>query len=306
MSGEVVPTGSYCYARLPNAGLGNMLFIWARALVYAHLSGSRLIVSPWTKLKVGPLLRGESHRRWYRGYFKQMDNTHRLVRWWVLLTYPRVNEPSFEFSQCSLPSRALYVFSTIPHWRDYFGSIRDYREFVRTKLYESVSDRHLEALARAEPPIVGVHVRCGDFRVLSPGEDFAKVGLVRTPLSYFQDVIRSIRVIHGSDVPVTVFSDGHDEELAALLAMPNIQRAAPNCDIVDLLLLSRSGLVVASAGSTFGYWAGFLADSPLILHPDHIHAPFRPDDINERFYEGGPGQPAERWPTLLKQNISAL
>lgn len=105
---------------------------------------------------------------------------------------------------------------------------------------------------------------------------------------------------------MTVFSDGRDDELADLLAMPSIQRAAPNCDIVDLFLLSRTGLVVASAGSTFGYWPGLLADSPLILHPDHIHAPSRPDDINERFYEGGPGQHAEAWPILLKQNISTL
>jgi hypothetical protein len=184
--------------------------------------------------------------------------------------------------------------------------IRGHRELVRAKLHESVSDRHLEAVNNIEPPVVGVHVRCGDFRTLRPGEDFAKAGLVRTPLAYFQDMIRAIRTTHGSEVPVTVFSDGRDDELAALLAMPNVQRAAANPAIVDLLLLSRSRLIVTSAGSTFGYWAGFLADSPLILHPDHIYARFRPDDINRRFYEGGPGQHIEEWPDLLKQNIAAL
>jgi hypothetical protein len=229
-----------------------------------------------------------------------------MRRWWVLLNYPRIEEPSFEVTQGDPTSRVLYVFDRIPHWRDYFCEIREHREFVRSKLLESVRDRYLESVNVVEPPVVGVHVRCGDFRKLLPGEDFAKVGLVRTPLSYFQDVIHFIRMIHGSDVPVTVFSDGRDDELAALLAMPNVRRAASNPDIVDLLLLSRSRLIVASAGSTFSYWAGFLADAALILHPDHIYAPFRPDHVNRRFFEGGVGQCAEAWPDLLKKNIRAL
>jgi hypothetical protein len=200
----------------------------------------------------------------------------------------------------------LYVFCRIPHWRRYFGEIRDHQELVRSKLWQLVSDRHLEHLKRLDPPVIGVHVRCGDYRKLQPSEDFAKVGMVRTPLLYFQEVIGSIRTIHGSELPVTVFSDGHDDELAVLLAMPNVQRAASNPDIVDLLLLSKSKLIVASAGSTFGYWAGFLADAPLILHPDHVYAPIRPDDVNRQFFEGGPGQSAEAWPALLKQNVRAI
>ena len=134
-----------------------MLFVWARALVCAQLSGSDLIVSPWTKLRAGPLLRGKKHRRWYRGYFKQLHGPRRLVRW-LLLTYPRIREPYFESSQRNRGSKVLYVFSRIPHWRDYFGGIRGHRDLVRAKLYQSVSDRCLEALNRVEPPIVGVHV----------------------------------------------------------------------------------------------------------------------------------------------------
>lgn len=224
----------------------------------------------------------------------------------MLLTYPRINEPPFASAQRGPHARALYVFSVIPHWRDYFEGIREHRDLVRARLHQAVADRHLRCASNIEPPVVGVHVRCGDFRRLQPGEDFAKVGMVRTPQAYFQDVIGSIRTIRGSELPVTVFSDGSDDELAALLAMPNVVRAAPNADIVDLLLLSKSRVIVASAGSTFGFWAGFLADAALILHPDHIYAPIRPDDVNERFYEGGPGQTAESWPALLQQNIRAI
>lgn len=283
-----------------------MLFVWARALTYAHLSESGLITSSWTKLRLGPLLRGEKSRRRYGDYFREPDGPNRLVRWWVLLTYPRINEPAFQLAKPGTQSRALYVFNTIPHWRDYFDGIRDHRELVRARLCQAVAGRYFERAYSIEPPVVGVHVRCGDFGQLQPGEDFSRVGMVRTPLAYFQNVIRTICTIHGSELPVTIFSDGYDEELASLLAMPNVERAASNADIVDLLLLSRSRVIVASAGSTFGYWAGFLADAPLILHPDHIHAPIRPGDVNRRFFEGGLALDPEAWPALLIQNIRAI
>lgn len=73
------------------------------------------------------------------------------------------------------------------------------------------------------------------------------------------------------ELPATIFSVGKDEELAPLPAVLGVQWAERNPDIVDLLLMAQSQLIIFSAGSTFGYWAGFLADAPLLLHPDHIH-----------------------------------
>jgi hypothetical protein len=71
------------------------------------------------------------------------------------------------------------------------------------------------------------------------------------------------------------------------------------------MLLSQSAVVLPSSGSTFGYWAGFLCDGPLILHPDHIHAPLRPADCNARFHEGPPLLNGE-CPPLLRTNLLAL
>lgn len=73
------------------------------------------------------------------------------------------------------------------------------------------------------------------------------------------------------ELPATIFSVGKDEELAPLPAVLGAQWAERNPDIVDLLSMAQSRLIIFSAGSTFGYWAGFLADSPLLLHPDHIY-----------------------------------
>jgi len=94
--------------------------------------------------------------------------------------------------------------------------------------------------------------------------------------------------------------------LQDILRLPDVCRATREADIVDLLLLARSRLLIASAGSTFSYWAGFLADAPVLLHPDHIHMPLRPSDVNQHYFEGGVRGPAETWPELLKQNIQAI
>ena len=59
-----------------------------------------------------------------------------------------------------------------------------------------------------------------------------------------------------------------------------------NSDIVDLLLLSKSKLIVISATNTSSYWAAFISDNPVIMHPAHLHANLRPSDINSRSYEG--------------------
>ena len=145
-------------------------------------------------------------------------------------------------------------------------------------------------------PVIGVHIRMGDFRKLKQGEDFSRVGHVRTPEHYFIDAVNAIRKINGKKLPVSLFTDGYRHEFEEIFKLDNIEMIEGNADIVDLLLLSRSSILVAANGSTFSYWAGFLADAPLIKHPDHLYAAFRPDEINAQFYEG----------PLLHDNIDPL
>jgi hypothetical protein len=98
--------------------------------------------------------------------------------------------------------------------------------------------------------------------------------------------VKSIRKSSGENLPVSLFTDGYRHEFEEIFSLDNVTMIEGNTDIVDLLLFSRSSILIAASGSTFSYWAGFLADAPLIKHPDHLHAPFRPDEINKHFYEG--------------------
>lgn len=298
---------THVFAELPRAGLGNMLFVWARAEVFAHINQFPFFTSSWTKMRIGPILRLEKSKRLYWRYFRNIWPIPTWQKWWVLLTYPRVKEPPLAPVSSELnKQKCLYVFSDIPHWRNYFAGIQEHRDYVRSRLWQMLNPAYQMMVESSPIPCIAVHVRRGDFRELQPGEDFARVGLVRTPLSYFRDRINGVRDVHGSQLPVTIFSDGSSEELDELLQMPDVTLSPAKPDIVDLWLLAKSQLLVASAGSSFSYWAAFLLDAPVLLHPDHIQGRIRPLPAENDHFEGGVRGSPQNWPARLIESIKAI
>jgi hypothetical protein len=282
---------SLVVCKLPKAGLGNQLFPLMRAKVFAHLNDLPIIVTGYHQLKIGPYLRGERSKRNYNHYFNFQKNIFgELSDQWRLnknKTLPVCSEHPLEKMDENENSRpAIYLYDKIPHWSDYFVELKNFHEIAPALFYNSVTENIKKKISLQQAPCIGVHIRMGDFRKLKAGEDFSKVGAVRTPENYFIDVINNIRQIHGSKLPVSVFSDGKKKELQLILAMENISLVEGNPDIVDLLLLSKSKIIIASAGSTFSYWAAFFANAPVILHPDHIHRSIRSTEINSNWYEG--------------------
>jgi hypothetical protein len=65
---------------------------------------------------------------------------------------------------------------------------------------------------------------------------------------------------------VIVYSDGTAEQLAKLLALPNVTRAAKQESVTDLLCMTKSAALVAS-GSGFSLWSSFLGQVPTIYYP---------------------------------------
>lgn len=274
---------------LPRAGLGHSLLVWARAAVFAHLNGLELKAFGWSHFRLGPWLRGERTKRYYGSYFR--SDGALVQRLAVFARYRAtpgkhtlVNPPVEQLASSELRGKHFVVFDEVPHWSDYFRDVKAHRSFVRESLFSQLEPRIRAAVKSCPRPAIGVHARLGDFRPLMPGEDFAQVGAVRTPQSYFTGVIESLRSVKGAAAPVTIFSDGRRNELSELLSLPATDLAPPSDDIVDMLFLSRSEVIVTSAGSSFSYWAGFLSDAPIIMHPDHVHRPLRAQ--SEGLYEG--------------------
>jgi Glycosyl transferase family 11 len=292
-------------AVLPVAGLGNKLFVWAKAATFAHQNRTPLAVFGWSWPRARSLLRDAVRgERQYSRYF--VSRYRELARALTSMAVMRriIANPSAD--DAPPIGQAVFVFNKIPHWSDYFGAIREQRALVRELLHAELAPETRAALERCPRPCIAVHIRHGDFRELGTNEDFAKVGAVRTPLTYFETLIRQIRARRRENLPVTLFSDGTDAELVPLLMLPNVTRSGGGSDVLDLLLMSRASLILSAAGSTFSQWSGFLADAPLIMHPSHIHAPVRPRYVNERFYEGAAVGNADNWPDLLRVNIDQI
>ena len=243
--------------------------------------------------------------RFYGSYFKE-PVSEIFASALVGLKGRVICNPPIERATEYLKRNHLFVWDQIPHWSDYFVNLRDHRNLVKELIWAKVNPSFRLTILQSAKPIVAVHVRCGDFRRLGEHENFKHVGLTRTPLSYFVTLINEIRRCLGNDVPVTVFTDGFHSEIGEVLSLPAVTVAPQNEAIVDLLLMSRAQLIITSAGSTFSYWAGFLADSPVLLHPEHIHASHRPQFINNLYYEGAATGEFENWPHLLIRNIKEI
>jgi hypothetical protein len=294
---------AYCHARLPNAGLGNKLFVWAKAHMFSRLNGIPLQVTGWLRLQSGSVLHGLDFRL-YWNYFKRVDEAGRRTSRYAARHYRVISEPAVQLKD--IEPGVIYEYSQVPHWSNFFGDIREYRNEVRDALIEMLTDARVRELGRHKPPVIAANVRMGDFKKLRRNEDFAKVGHVRTPLTYFRELIENIRTLHGAILPVEIITDGSARELGELLELPNVSMAPSRSKIVDIVMMSRSRILLCSAGSTFSYWAGFLGECALIMHPDHIHQPIRPEAVNRTCYEGPLAGAPDSWPPLFLKGLREI
>src|SRR5579884_2413449 len=93
-SRQMIPE-AYCHARLPNAGLGNKLFVWARAHMFASLNDLPLRVTGWVQFQMAPLLKG-GDLRLYWNYFRPVEQIGRQARQIAERDYRIVQEPPVE------------------------------------------------------------------------------------------------------------------------------------------------------------------------------------------------------------------
>lgn len=245
------------YVKFPKVGLGNMLLVWARAVVFAHLNHLPLITSPWWSFHPGAWKRNENKKRLYWGYFKESSYWSRLEILLNKYQYQLIEEPVVkELTAAELEGKKIYRFDKVIVENDLFASIRDYRDLVREGIYKILKPSLLEQLKSYPPPVIAVHIRRGDFKLGNPV----------TPQSFFIDCINQVRSVAGENWEVTVFTDADADEISEVLALPAVTLASPKPDILDILLMSKSKVIILSQSSTFSYWGAFLSDA-VILKP---------------------------------------
>jgi len=271
-----------------------MLYVWARAVAFAHINGAQLFVSPWSRFRLGPFMRGERSKRLYLGSFKGDPVGARLQLLAARATRKSIRDPAIAPVSDEAAHSSLFVFDRLGgNPSDPFRDLIAHRDTILSRFFAMLSDPIQAHLGELDAPVIGIHVRRGDF-TNGPWE---------TPMEHFCDRLRALRDVAGTELAATVFSDGSDEELAPLLANPGVRRAPRQPDVLDLIQLSRSRVIVPSRASTFGMLAGFLSEAVIIRDPEWNHGDSRPAQINLRRFEGAPAMDPARWPYLLVQNL---
>lgn len=253
--------------RLAGPGLGNLLFPWARAVVFARACGGRVLWPTWRQAKLGPLLRGERDLRHYHGLFSPTDAyVTGLRREVVRLTCRRVSESDAREQRAS---GRVVVFEGL---EGLFEPLSGQNALVLRELLAIAAPGPRASWRNADRDAIAVHVRLGDLNPVTNTEALRRGGYsYRIPMSWYVHCIRELGKLLPS-TRVLVYSDGSDEELRPLLALPRVDRALSNTALGDMLAMSASRALVG-ASSTFSMWASFLGEVPTIWFPGQRHQP---------------------------------
>lgn len=255
---------SVVYVKFPKAGLGNMLLTWSRAYVFSNINNLEMHTSSWTNIHFGAWVRRETKKRLYAGYFKQGGLLKTILFFYYLLVNKKIYEPPVK-KLASPEVNKIFVFNKIFTDYDFFKDIRPYKETLRKGLFETLNPALVEQYNSSEKPVIGLHIRRGDFNR----------GSTITPISFFIEVVTALRKEAGKELPVTIFTDAEPSEIEDITKLNGIMLAETKADILDILLLAASEFAVLSIGSTFSYWAGFLSEGRVIKHYNEWHVPFR-------------------------------
>src|SRR4051812_47874626 len=87
---------SIVYVKFPKTGLGNMLLVWARALIFAKLNHMELQTSSWWGFRWGAFLRREQKKRLYWRYFWETSLRMQIVTSFSLRFKNVIVEPAIE------------------------------------------------------------------------------------------------------------------------------------------------------------------------------------------------------------------
>lgn len=226
---------NYAYPDLARRGLGNMLFTWAQAVAYCHRTGAMMIAPIWTRIsRIGPWLRGERYKRYYGGEFTNGGYASRWHRW----------------------------FGNVKVFRGmdgFFDPFIDEQRYIRDELWRIVSHRISNQVMKvvAEGPFIGVHIRRGDF---------SSTGLATGNEWYISAIAKALE--SGKSIKtIRIFTDGYPDEVAFVAhAFPDLHVVVmPKAPAIqDILLLSKSTMMVCSPRSTFSMWAVFLGQMPSV------------------------------------------
>ena len=210
--------------RISGNGIGNCFYAYFHAFVLAKQHNGQLVAPTWRSIKLGPLLRGEFSLRRYGTMFRPhpeeisgFGKAVRLAIGWRRRrrVQIRMGQPVREPDGCGLT-----VVET-PAGEFTFAGLHSHREMIRRRLLEILVHPPIETPRWGAGDYAAAHIRLGDFRPTQPDQIKALKDGLRIPLVWYENAIRRVRTIL-PELPVFIFSDGHDHELAGITAIDGV------------------------------------------------------------------------------------
>lgn len=260
--------------RLGGAGLGNLLFTWSRVIVASEKHNLKLVWPTWPSIKIGPWIRHEKDKRSYIGLFSNKTKMCSGFKKYMKLGFGKKihtkNLDEIDWDNLGENDIVVYDdFKLAPGvFQMNFNGSMVYRDKIVDVILRNLGKKGKKALEFDASKSICVHVRLGDFSKTTAALDTGKNNM-RIQINWYVSVVKKLREAAGWNIPVYVFSDGRDEELADLIGLPEVKRITFGNSIGDIIGLSRAPIMISS-GSSFSLWARFLGNCSNISYPNQI------------------------------------
>lgn len=251
--------------RLGGAGLGNIMFAWARAAVFARDNDCSMIWPTWPSIKLGPILRREQDKRFYGDLFQnRQEAIDGMKKIYLLMTRGRIEESQRE--KIHLKDETIVEFTGFEGCFEEILYEYEYIYQLITLNLQSKNQKPLEKdFQKKARKAAAIHIRLGDFSRVSETEVKNGRHDSALPIDWYVQMIGEVRRYAGEELPFYVFSDGTEEELSPVLSLPGVERVTFGTSIADILALSQFPLLIAS-GSSFSMWARYLGRANCICY----------------------------------------
>jgi hypothetical protein len=204
-----------------------------------------------------------------------------------------------------LPSRSTWLLTTRGMWGG-MAHIAAARDFALSTLHQSrFAARNLMTVwQRLQPdlPVVGLHVRMGDFGAPMDPEAYQGRFNVALPPAWYRQVAVSIHEQTNGHVQFLLVSDAPVERLRPIAEGLRCVFTGdiPNSDCSDLLALARCDLLVCAV-SSYSVWAAFLSEAPYLWYGPNLTSH---GDHWLSIWGHEPGQQAPGSPTLAALDLA--
>jgi hypothetical protein len=97
------------YPDLPNAGLGNIMLVWAKAITFANINSLPVVAPNWNQIHIMRILKREKDDRYYGDFFDNQNYVSRFKGNLLKLKHQNIFDPPLAKIEQSERSSSIYI-----------------------------------------------------------------------------------------------------------------------------------------------------------------------------------------------------